>query len=197
MELDLKDSKLSRHICILNWNGGWVNFVCSLSLFWSFCLFGLFFVLTWVVRGSRLNGWSATEPRIDVSPGGLAVRMGPWAALPSPKKSPPEMHSRKHTWIRLGAVLLPISRSAIWTTLNQGKTDFQGRPSQDIWFPDSRDDLIFRSVWKISFALTSRFRIVVVLSSSPYKSVENRRNAVGSSYWEPSVDFVLLWNPLQ
>ena len=118
-----------------NWIDHWVNFVCSLSLFWSFCLFGLFFVLTWVVRGSHLNGWSATEPRIDVLPGGLAVRMGPWAALPSPKKSPPEMHSRKHTCIKVGAVLLPISRSAIWTTLNQGKTDFQGRPihAKNVW----------------------------------------------------------------
>ena len=184
--------------CILRFK---VNWSLSQSCIVFVPVLILLFVLSvWVFSSwlcTVLNGWSATEPRIDVLPGGLAVRMGPWAALPSPKKSPPEMHSRKHTCIKVGAVLLPISRSAIWTTLNQGKTDFQGRPSQDIWFPDSRDDLIFRSVWKISFALTSRFRIVVVLSSSPYKSVENRRNAVGSSHWEPSVDFVLLWNPLQ
>ena len=95
----------------------------SVSLFWSFYLFCLFgFFSSWLC--TVLNGWSATEPRIDVLPGGLAVRMGPWAALPWAKKSPPEMHLGKHTWIKLGAVLLPISRSAIWTTLKQGKTDF-------------------------------------------------------------------------
>ena len=110
-----------------------VNWSLSQSCIVFVLVLILLFVLSvWVFSSwlcTVLNGWSATEPRIDVLPGGLAVRMGPWAALPSPKKSPPEMHSRKHTWIRLGAVLLPISRSAIWTTLNQGKTDFQGRPS--------------------------------------------------------------------
>ena len=116
--------------CILRFK---VNWSLSQSCIVFVPVLILLFVLSvWVFSSwlcTVLNGWSATEPRIDVLPGGLAVRMGPWAALPSPKKSPPEMHSRKHTCIKVGAVLLPISRSAIWTTLNQGKTDFQGRPS--------------------------------------------------------------------
>ena len=143
--------------CILRFK---VNWSLSQSCIVFVLVLILLFVLSvWVFSSwlcTALNGWSATEPRIDVLPGGLAVRMGPWAALPSPKKSPPEMHSRKHTCIKVGAVLLPISRSAIWTTLNQGKTDFQGRPSHfvnnnmNVWSQTKKkiyDFLIIEMTW--------------------------------------------------